>query len=280
MTARQIAIGTFSRITQLSLKALRLYDERGLLIPAERDLCTGYRYYTYNQLERGVLIRKLTWLGFSLQEVGAILDAKEQGDRATVASFFTRRLEATEREMAVLHAIQKVLQTQDPLTGGFGMSVTEPVIKEIPDLRVLSIRERGVYSETIPRLIGTLFSRVAPCGGEELPTRMAGPIMFICHDEEYQETDADIEVAIPITGKAVIEDPGIEVRNMSGGRFVSVVYTGPYPDVGEAYQKIFSWLADKGLAPAGPTRELYLNDPNEVPESGLMTEVQCPVAGE
>lgn len=280
MTARQIAIGTFSRISQLSLKALRLYDERGLLIPAERDLCTGYRYYTYNQLERGVLIRKLTWLGFSLQEVSAILDAKEQGDRAAVASFFTRRLEETEREMAVLHAIRNVLQTQDPLTGGFGMSVTEPVIKEIPDLRVLSIRERGVYSETIPKLIGTLFSMVAPCGGENLPARMAGPIMFICHDEEYQETNADIEVAIPITGKAVIEDPGIEVRIMSGGRFVSVVYTGPYPDVGEAYQKIFSWLADEGLAPAGPTRELYLNDPGEVPESGLMTEVQCPVGGD
>lgn len=278
MTARQIAIGTFSRITQLSLKALRLYDERELLIPAEKDLCTGYRYYTYNQLERGVLIRKLTWLGFSLQEVSAILDAKDLGDRAAVAAFFARRLEATGKEMTALHAIQKVLQTQDPLTGGFGMSVTEPVIKEIPDLRVLSMRERGVYSETIPRLIGTLFSQVAPCGGEQLPTRMAGPIMFICHDEEYRETGADIEVAIPITGRAVIEDPGIEVRNMAGGRFVSVVYTGPYQGVGEAYQKLFSWMEEQGLAPAGPTRELYLNDPAEVPESGLMTEVQCPVA--
>lgn len=43
MTVERIPIGTFSRVTGLSQRALRLSDERGPLVPAEKDLCTGYR---------------------------------------------------------------------------------------------------------------------------------------------------------------------------------------------------------------------------------------------
>ena len=75
MPVDQIPIGTFSRITRLSQKALRHYDERGLLVPAARDICTGYRYYTFAQAERGLRIRHLLWLGFDLSEVEAVLAA-------------------------------------------------------------------------------------------------------------------------------------------------------------------------------------------------------------
>jgi DNA-binding transcriptional MerR regulator len=50
MTAERIPIGTFSRVTRLSQRALRLYDERGLLVPALKDVCTGYRSYTVEQI--------------------------------------------------------------------------------------------------------------------------------------------------------------------------------------------------------------------------------------
>ncbi|KLK89049.1 MerR family transcriptional regulator [Methanoculleus sediminis] len=279
MPVDQIPIGTFSRITHLSQKALRLYDERGLLAPAARDICTGYRYYTCPQVERGIRIRNLLWLGFGLSEVEAILEARERGDAATIREHFARRLAATEREAGRLHAIAEALrkQQQDPFNGGFSMSITEPVIKDIPAVRALSLRERGVYQEAIPRMIGELFGYVCPEGGRQPAARIAGPIMFICHDEEYRETDADIEVAIPITGSVNLEGTAAGVVTLPGGRFVSVLHTGPYPGVGKAYERLFGYMGERRLALAGPSRELYLNDPAEVPEEDLLTEVQFPV---
>jgi len=280
MTADQIPIGIFSRITHLSQKALRLYDEKGLLVPAEKDLCTGYRYYTCDQIERGIWIRNLLWLGFSLQEARDLLDAKCRGDVESIRGLFEKRLSETEEEARRLHAVQEILRTQDPLTGGFCMSVTEPIIKEVPALRVISRRERGVYQETIPRLIMELCGCFESDRAQRSTARVTGPVMFICHDEEYRETDADIEVALPITGRISVEKPEIEVRNLPGGMFVSVVYTGPYPGVGKAYERLFAYMGQHNLIPAGPSRELYINDPREVPEHEVMTEVQCPVRKE
>ena len=277
MPADQIPIGTFSRITHLSQKALRLYDERGLLVPAARDICTGYRYYTFAQTERGIRIRHLLWLGFGLSEVDAILGARERGDSAMIREHFARRLAATEQEIGRLHAIAEALRTQDPLNGGFRMSITEPVIKDIPAMRALSRRERGVYQEAIPRLIGELCAYIFPAEGRKPAAKVTGPIMFICHDEEYQETDAAIEVAIPITGSVNLDGTAVEVVTLPSGRFLSVLHTGPYPGVGKAYERLFAYMGEHGLAPAGPSRELYLNDPAEVLEDELLTEVQFPV---
>ncbi|WP_305066142.1 hypothetical protein [Methanoculleus sp.] len=95
----------------------------GLLVPAARDICTGYRYYTFAQAGRGIRIRNLLWLGFGLSEVEAILEARERGDAGTIRDHFTRRLAATEREAGRLHAIAEALRTQDPLNGGFRMSI-------------------------------------------------------------------------------------------------------------------------------------------------------------
>ena len=277
MSVDQVPIGTFSRITHLPVKALRLYDERGLLVPAARDICTGYRYYTFAQVERGILIRHLLGLGFCLQEVETVLAARERGDAGTVRDLVRVRLAATEQEIGRLHAIAEVLRTQDPLNGGFRMLVTEPVIKEVPALRVLTRREQGVYHETMPKLVRELCAYVCPEGGRQPTAKMAGPIMFICHDEEYRETDADIEVAVPITGPVSLGETGAGVRTLPGGRFLSVLHTGPYPGVGRAYERLFAYMGEHRLAPAGPSRELYLNNPHEVSEDELMTEVQFPV---
>lgn len=54
-----IPIGRFSKMTPLSVKALRLYDEMLLLVPAHVDSSTGYRYYTPSQVRRAVIIGAL-----------------------------------------------------------------------------------------------------------------------------------------------------------------------------------------------------------------------------
>ncbi len=86
MAFDRIPIGKFSLITRLSPKALRLYDERGLLVPEVKDLCTGYRYYSGAQIPRGVSIKTLCSLGFSLCEIDMLLAAKVEQDSVTIPS--------------------------------------------------------------------------------------------------------------------------------------------------------------------------------------------------
>src|SRR5512147_1546386 len=67
-------IGEFSRLTHVSVKMLRHYDELGLFKPASVDRFTGYRYYTFDQLPRLNRILVLKGLGFSLDDIRQMVD--------------------------------------------------------------------------------------------------------------------------------------------------------------------------------------------------------------
>ena len=69
-----IRIGDFSKLSQVSIKTLRYYDETGLLKPISIDRETGYRSYSVSQLSRLNRILALKDLGFSLQQIGQVLN--------------------------------------------------------------------------------------------------------------------------------------------------------------------------------------------------------------
>ncbi len=157
------------------------------------------------------------------------------------------------------------------------MSVTEPVIKEIPEIRVISKREKGAFTATIGQLIGEICACVDSPENQRNRVKVTGPIMFLCHDEEYKETEADIEIVLPISGRISVEDPKMEIKTLPAIRVVSVVYRGPYPGVEIGYNQIFSYARENSLETMVPSRELYFNDPAEVPEEELITEIQVPI---
>src|SRR3954467_1532916 len=69
-----IKIGEFSKMVQVSVPTLRYYDQVGLLKPVEVDRSTGYRYYSASQLPRLHRILALKGLGFSLEQIAAMLE--------------------------------------------------------------------------------------------------------------------------------------------------------------------------------------------------------------
>src|SRR5688572_6718746 len=73
----QLSIGEFAAATQLTHKALRLYDEHGLLRPANVDAANGYRYYASTQIAAGRLVRTLREMNASLGEIAQIVAAPE-----------------------------------------------------------------------------------------------------------------------------------------------------------------------------------------------------------
>lgn len=268
-------------MTRLSQKALRLYDSKGLLVPEVKDSFTGYRYYTVPQIEQGMKIKTFTFLGFSLEEISMLLDAESKENQEFIEVCFRKRLEEVRLEVGQLQRIEGILQGackhSGKVTEIFNMSVTEPVIKEIPELRVLSKREKGSFVVTIGKLISEICACISSPENQRNRVKTTGPIMFLCHDEEYKETGADIEIAIPVSGRVSVEDPEMEIRTLPAIRAVSVIYRGPYPGVEAGYNKIFSYAEENNLETILPSRELYFNDPAEVPEEELMTEVQVQI---
>ena len=112
---------------------------------------------------------------------------------------------------------------------------------------------------------------------------MVGPPIFICHEvtaEEAIEADkkknADLEVAIPILQKVDGNDK-IKSYELPGGKMAKIVHKGPYQECNPTYEKLYKWLEEKGKRIVGPTREVYLNDPNEVPLEEILTEVYAPI---
>ncbi|MGO1543523.1 MAG: MerR family transcriptional regulator [Gulosibacter sp.] len=75
-----LKIGDFAGITGLTVKALRHYDEKAVLVPNTVDEQTGYRLYAEGQVRAGVLVRALRAAGVPLEEIDAASDASSAQD--------------------------------------------------------------------------------------------------------------------------------------------------------------------------------------------------------
>ncbi len=282
MTADRITTGKFSTLTYLSQKALRLYDSRGILVPEIRDRFTGYRYYTVSQIETALKIKTLCSLGFGLSEISEIMSALSAGDNETVRGLIARRHRETMAEIGRLEKIQSLLMEKRDFLELFAMNVSEPVIKEVPAMRIISGRRTGTYEEVCSKVSDDLFAIVLSPANRKNGVAITGPCMSLCYDEEYRESDADIEMAVPVRGQVVIDDPAYSVRTLPGATVISVVYKGPYVHEGfsVAFGNAFRFAAEHGFRTEGPDRQLYLNNPDETPEEELLIEIQVPVKPE
>ena len=208
-------------------------------------------------------IKTLCFLGYSLEEISLFLDAENKGDFEYIGAGFQKKLEQTRLEIEQLQRIEGILQGackhNRKVVELFKMSVTEPVIKEIPEIRVISKREKGAFTATIGKLIGEICACADSPENQRNRVKVTGPIMFLCHDEEYKETEADIEIVLPVSGRISVEDPKMEIKTLPAIRAVSVVYRGPYPGVEVGYNQIFSYARENNLETYGCQVENYIS---------------------
>ena len=267
-----LSIGEFSRVTGLTIKTIRLYDEKGLLPPAVVSDESGYRYYDAPCVERARVIKQLRDLDFSLAEIAQILEAG--ADEADIVEFLERQKEVIaqklERYREVHRALETVIRTEKEAAMA---STTTFEIEEkiLPEMIVAGIRAKGVYADA-----GARFARL----GRAVGRHIAGKALGLYYDGEYKERDADFESCFPLR-KAVPAKDGIDVRTLPGGRCVALVHRGPYSELGRSYQRVFEYLREKKLVPKSPSREVYLKGPGMIfrgnPKSYL-TEIQVLVA--
>jgi DNA-binding transcriptional MerR regulator len=103
--SRLLSIGEFAAATQLSQKALRIYDEQRLLPPARIDTVTGYRYYSSDQVPLGRLVRTLREMNLSLTAIASVVATKDGGGAESVLAQLAQEIdERYAREKRAYHA--------------------------------------------------------------------------------------------------------------------------------------------------------------------------------
>ena len=271
-------IGDFSRLCRITVRTLRYYDEIGLLKPVKIDTFTGYRYYSVDQLPRLNRIAMLKSLGLSLDDIRELLDNDLPTDHIkqllqVKQTEIKQRLNEDEER---LHQVEVWL---DKINKGDKMP-TDIVIqeKDVPELQVISRRETGTYATTIPKLANELMEQINRPENQGRVT-ITGPVMMLCHEEEYKEEDADIEVVVPVSGAVAVENPSFEIKTLPKCRVISFVHQGAYNsyyDIAYVYAQIYKYAEENNLELIPPDREVYLNNREEVAEDELQTEIQFP----
>jgi effector-binding domain-containing protein len=155
---------------------------------------------------------------------------------------------------------------------GGGVMSYQCELRERSAQPTLTIRTRTSV-EDLGQVLGQAYGTIGQYLGE-LAEPCAGPPFVAYHNEDMQ--DLDIEAGCPVAR----ELPGrgeIQAGEMPGGKVATCLHTGPYSDIGPAYEALSSWMEDKGYEPAGAAYEIYLNDPEETPPEELETLIMFPL---
>jgi DNA-binding transcriptional MerR regulator len=268
-----IRIGDFSKLSRITVKTLRYYDEVGLLKPTRVDDFTGYRYYTYEQLPRLNRILALKDLGFSLEQISQLL-ADDLTPEQLRGMLKLRQAEIRQQVQEQTQRLGRVEARLRQIEQERIMSKYDVVIKQVEPLKVAALRgvvptppEQGRLWQELEGYLAA--QRVQP----------AGPCLSLYHDDEYKEKDWDIEVCEPIEA-SLLETERVKLRQLPGVESAAcTVHHGPFVTIGEAYEALMKWIGENGYHIVGPGREVYLreakgsdqNDPDTV------TEIQFPV---
>jgi DNA-binding transcriptional MerR regulator len=254
---RMLRIGTFSKLSQVSIKTLRYYDRIDLLKPVEVDHFTGYRYYSVHQLQRINRILALKGLGFTLEQVSRMLDenlslAEMQGMlRMRQAELEQQMLETQERFENVAFRLRQIEEE-------FMMSEHEVLIKKVAAQQTAAIRDVVANYGEQGRLWHELSDYFRQHG-----VRASGPSIVVDHSGEYRETNVDLEVFAPIDAE-LPESARVKVKTLPGiETAASILHKGSYDNFRETYIVLMKWIEENGYTVIGPDREIYLHCPGD-----------------
>jgi DNA-binding transcriptional MerR regulator len=266
-------IGEFSQLVRVSPRMLRHYEKCGLLYPAEIDPYTGYRQYSAGQISLLSRITALRDTGFSIEQIGDILSHWEDAVYRNHA--FSKQSSALRRNIeADKGRLHKLMQMSGELRKEKTIMLFEVELKPLDAIKVLSLRGRipqynqeGLLWEKLGRFIG---EHGIACHSDGYST---------FYDEEYQDANPDVEIAIPVDelgksqGEFVFQEyPAVPLAATL--RF-SGAFDGGYDAAGE---QLAQWIEQNGYAFAGHLRGHVIVSPDEQPNpEQWLTELQAPV---
>ena len=269
----RLKIGEFSKLMQVTVKTLRHYEQKRLLIPDEVDEWTGYRYYSIEQMQKLQNIRDLQRLGFSLDEIKELC---ESYSCTPTISQLTEKIEETEAQLRKLIARRN--QLIDWRNARKQMKTMEKFsIQSLPEIIVASHREvLPDYAAIGPMCINKIAPEMQRLGCKCPPP---GYCFTVEHDSEYKPTDVDIEYCEQV--EEMGEDSAvIQFKRLPAvPKALCMKHVGPYERFYESFAEAFRYIDEHGLKPVGQHRTCYIDGAwnQEDPEKWLSV-IQIPIA--
>ncbi|MBC7878842.1 MAG: MerR family transcriptional regulator [Anaerolineales bacterium] len=245
-------IGEFSRLSRVSVRMLRHYDQLGLLTPSQTDSFTGYRYYSADQLPRLNRILALRDLGFSLEQIAGMLNEDVSTEQLFGMLKFKRgevqqQMQEEQERLARLEArIRQMNESKH--------EIYDVILRDVESELVATYREVAADDNRIQQIFDKVEIYVEAHEG----ARADKPPFTIYYDDEYRDAEIDCEVAVPLK-YPIPESESIRVRQTPKlFNMACVVHVGNYSSIYQPYNALLGWIESNGYQMKGPIREVYL----------------------
>jgi DNA-binding transcriptional MerR regulator len=266
--AALLSIGEFSRLAQVSVKALRHYHDLDLLCPARIDPGSGYRFYATAQAPAAQLIRRFRDLGMPLDQIKVVLSATDPVVRDEV---ITEHLRSMERQ---LEQTQSAVASLRQLLEGSGSPPLDVAFQTVTGASALLVSERVTWDEAFGWLRDT-FADLRREIGSDAELR-GGPDGALYSAEFFESHVGEVTAFIPLSASAgrvggLLPDEG---------PVAVAVHRGSFSQLDRTYAALGSFVAEQGIGSRTRTaiRENYLVSLRDTDnEHGLVTEVCWPV---
>ena len=266
-----LTIGEFSRMTHLSVKALRHYHDMGVLEPAAIDPFTGYRSYDATQVVPAQVIRRLRDLGMPLDSIRSVLAAPDLETRnreiAAHLAQMERQLAQTQASVAGLRAL---------LAGPAVQPAVEyrkiPAVTALAVAQVVSAADLATWGSDA---LGALSDTLAKAG-----VAAAGPFGALFPGDFFELERSEITAFVPVDSPAGFGpmDGQVRLLEIPAVEAAIAVHEGPLEDIDRTYGALGTEVAERAIGVDGPIREYYLiGFPETEDESKHRTEVAWPV---
>jgi len=259
-------ISDFSKITNITVKALRYYDEEGILTPSHRGEENSYRFYDENDFKRAQLIQMLRNLDFSISEIKDIMSGCDKSE--DLSYYLEEKKNMIEsnikKEKELIKNINLYIKPGNMEDKGMNYEIE---VREIAPITVASIRYKGKYRD-VGKYIGKIYKAVKNKG--------AGAPFNCYYDSEFKE-DADIEICVPTT--ELIRNSNVSAKKLSGIKAVCTTHKGSYDNLNLAYKSLLDYADKNGIRLLTPSREIYVKGPGMIFKgnpSNYITEIIIP----
>ena len=238
--SRLLSIGEFAAATQLSQKALRIYDEQRLLPPARIDTMTGYRYYSSDQVPLGRLVRTLREMNLSLTDIAGVVAAKDGSGAETVLTELAREIEHRyAREKRAFHTALVLLRKPSRA------DAPEIIERSRPDTTVAVrpfVASRYDFVEKFRTEVRAMSELLAQAG-----LAVAGEASCALLDP-LSDDEGRLEVVIPVKTPARIPQ-GITLRQLPAASCAAIgtsVRQAHASELAGALDALFDWFDRRG----------------------------------
>lgn len=267
-----LQIGEFSKLCGVSVKTLRHYEKMGLLMPAEVDAFTGYRYYHVEQMQQMMTIRHLKDVGFSLDEIADLLVCDTQ---IPDHSLLLAKIRDTQEQLyQLIQRRDKLLEMADSRKKINNMK--EISIQSLPEVTVASFRRTiSNYNELGTLCVNVIGPEMARLGCE---CPLPGYCFSIDHNSEFASGVIDLEYCESVK-EAKTDSDLITFKHLPEVPMaVCVKCYGPYDRLYEHFVDAFAYIDQEGYKVTGQPRSCYVDGIwNEENPERWLTIIQIPV---